>query len=247
MRRLSLSIALVATFTVGACLDGPQPGLNQSDAAGVDALAEDGGADVAGGDAVAGDAVAGDALAEDSGPVGDTGPHEGPCETDEDCEGALGVLDVCELALCHRASGQCVVANAPELTKCDDGDPCTKRSFCVAGYCDTFTSDVVSCDDGDPCTDDVCTEAGSCEHAASADPGCGLDPCGDGVCDAGEEASCPQDCPTGGGGGGGGVLGCGDGVCDQATFESVWCPQDCSAGGGGGGAAGCGDGVCDQA
>ncbi len=49
-------------------------------------------------------------------------------------------------------------------------------------------------------------------------------PCGNGVCDAGENTdNCPSDCPP-----------CGNGICNDN--ENAWsCPNDCNI---------CGDGIC---
>ncbi|MCC6625437.1 MAG: hypothetical protein IT385_29630 [Deltaproteobacteria bacterium] len=170
------------------------------------------------------------------------GPGEGECLADEDCEGAFDDLGACEVAMCQTSTGQCLVARAPDLTTCDDGDACTSRSFCNGGFCEAFPSDTIDCDDDDPCTIDTCADDGSCRH--SADPGCEPELCGNDVCDAGEREDCPEDCD---GGGGGGQVGCGDGQCDLAALEFLVCPEDCGGGGGGGGAGGCNDGVCDQA
>ena len=142
----------------------------------------------------------------------------GACESDEDCADAGLDPDVCEIAICHTSAGKCVVAEAPDLTVCDDSDACTAKSFCRGGVCEAFPSDTVDCDDGDACTLDDCDEAGQCLHTAIT-----TGPC------------IPEEPPPQGG--------CGDGQCDQATFESVWCPQDCNGGGGSGG--NCGNGACD--
>ncbi|MCA9513911.1 MAG: hypothetical protein KC635_03115, partial [Myxococcales bacterium] len=235
--RLAGWMMVAGLVLVGGCLDdGATPGLEQSDALGADVL----GADASGADARSEDAVA-----------------AGGCVDDAECVGVLGELAPCEVALCHQASGQCVVGDAPELTPCDDGDACSRRSFCNQGACEAFPSDVTDCDDGDPCTADTCRAGGGCEHQPVTTGGCGTTGgggsgggCGDGVCDQQtfEPFWCPDDCGNGGGGSGSGGATCGDGVCDQAALEQILCPEDCGNGGGGsgGGAAGCGDGVCDQ-
>jgi len=217
MSRFSLALGCVALFAVG-CEDDAVPGVEQRD-----------------GDARLGDVDGADA------PGGDGAV--GSCSRDEDCEGAVQDLGECEIAICQTSTGRCLAARAPDLTVCDDGDDCTKKSFCRAGGCEAFPSDTVDCDDGDPCTNDRCDARGSCVHDRVT-VGCGQAAvCGDRRCDAGEATSCPGDCGGGGGGGGGG---CGDGTCDQATLEALWCPQDCGqSGGGGGGGSACGNGQCD--
>jgi len=58
-------------------------------------------------------------------------------------------------------------------------------------------------------------------------PFCAIVVCGDGFCDAGEDAiNCTLDCF------------CGDGVCDF-TEDTVTCPADCTGG------PACGDGICE--
>jgi hypothetical protein len=79
------------------------------------------------------------------------------------------------------------------------------------------------------------------------------DPCGDGVCEAGEDCtSCPADCPSGT------TASCGNGVCEAGSGEDcLSCAADCAGkqngkpsgrfccgDGDGEGAVGCGDGRC---
>jgi hypothetical protein len=60
-----------------------------------------------------------------------------------------------------------------------------------------------------------CGQQNQCFNVA----GDGPDPCGNGVCDAGESAeTCPADCPAPG-------PVCGDGLCSDG--EADICPQDC--------------------
>jgi len=71
--------------------------------------------------------------------------------------------------------------------------------------------------------------------ASTDDAGPAGPECGDGVCDAGEDATgCPQDCT------GTPQSVCGDGVCD-ADENANTCAQDCQA------PAECGDGICEGA
>jgi hypothetical protein len=211
MHGWQISVVALAGFGLGCDSDDPRAGIDQNDVA--DGLGE----------------------------VGSDGSVAGEgCLTDFDCEGMLEDLDECEVALCHTSTGRCLVAEAEDLARCEDFDPCTRASFCRSGVCEAFPSDTVDCDDGDPCTSDTCDETGACTHAPVSTGPCAEQPsCGDGVCDQGE--SCPADCN-----GGNNNFGCGDGQCDPNTFESVWCPQDCG-GGNGGNNTGCGDGQCDQA
>jgi len=65
-------------------------------------------------------------------------------------------------------------------------------------------------------------------------PVCEVTTCGNGICDKGEETTCPEDCTT--------TFYCGDGECDEKELAQGICPQDC-----GGAGSACGDGICDGA
>ncbi len=218
MRAMFIGVLALGVAAIGCDDDEAKPGIGQND--GRDALDEVGAGEV---DVVDGQVV---------------------CTTDDECVGAIGDLDGCEIAICHTSTGRCLVAEAPDLTPCDDGASCTTKSFCTSGTCEAFPSDTIDCDDGDPCTIDGCNAEGQCTRRFVTTGECApVDLCGNGRCDLEEAGTCPEDCRSGPTQPGGG---CGDGACDSATFESVWCPQDCSGGGGNPG-GGCGDGACDTA
>ena len=103
------------------------------------------------------------------------------CKTDDDCEGALGPIELCMREACGD-EGICVVERA-DGAACDDGDPCTEDGHCLAGACEKGAA--VSCDDQDPCTDDSCGAAG-CEHSPNAAP-----------CDDGDECTVTDVCSDG--------------------------------------------------
>jgi hypothetical protein len=71
----------------------------------------------------------------------------------------------------------------------------------------------------DVCWDDVCASEAVRECGATGIACISTSCCGDGTCNLGEPAACPEDC-------------CGDGFCSLVE-ESVTCPEDC-----------CGDGAC---
>ncbi|MGB0591408.1 MAG: hypothetical protein ACPGU1_17170 [Myxococcota bacterium] len=176
-------------------------------------------------------------------------PESGLCETSTVADGSpCESSDACiEGAQCN--GGLCAGGQARD---CNDSNPCT-IDLCAAGLgCEHQAADGQPCDDGDACTSgDICDDKvcvgpndvcvcgdGFCSTQEANDCSCPVDcgdcnKCGNGVCDPGEEQSCPQDC-----GGGTGGMTCGDGICDLG--EEFTCPQDC-----GGGAGSCGDGVCD--
>lgn len=111
------------------------------------------------------------------------------CGADSECASS----NPCQMGVC--AEGQCLFANLPAGTACDDGDACTQGDSCAGGEC--IPGDLIPgcenpmdpcenmaegtpCDDGDPCTlDDFCFN-GHCV-GDSIDPLCqGNDVDGDG-------------------------------------------------------------------
>lgn len=78
-----------------------------------------------------------------------------PCAADGDCIG-VSALKGCEVPLCDKASGKCLAQVAPKYWPCDDGDPCTMFTVCIAGKCNADSGEVNPCDDANPCTDDFC-------------------------------------------------------------------------------------------
>ena len=110
--------------------------------------------------------------------------------------------DACHLAgTCVAATGQCTTINAPDGTKCSDGNGCTLTDMCSSGTC--VGSNPVVCRAGD-----------QCNNGGVCDPGTGLcsnntpkangTACSDGiacttgdVCSGGSCAGQPKTCPSG--------------------------------------------------
>jgi hypothetical protein len=123
----------------------------------------------------------------------DLGPDTGVCA--EDCSR----LDTaCTRGVCDRASGQCVVRNAPVGFRCDDGNACTLDDVCTNGACVGRPLDCSG-------LDTACT-VGSCDPRR---PGQCLStplpegsPCEDGfLCSQGDFCSAGQCIPGGTAGG----------------------------------------------
>ncbi len=86
------------------------------------------------------------------------------------CEEPWGVeaCPVADTARCVdgvcQALAPCTGPGWTQGGACDDGDPCTVETVCVAaGVCEGVALD---CDDGDPCTKDACDAAVGCVHTA---------------------------------------------------------------------------------
>lgn len=108
--------------------------------------------------------------------------------TDDNCDPATGKCDsvpsadgtVCDGGVaCKEAAckaGKCIVGgDAPDMTSCEDGNPCTDNSVCIIGSCGA--GDPLDCDDMDACTSDSCDIAsGGCVNK----PVAGNVPCDDG-------------------------------------------------------------------
>ena len=94
--------------------------------------------------------------------------------------------DQCHLpGTCAAATGMCSAAQVkPNLTPCDDGNPCTVGDWCIAGAC---AGTAKACPWTDACHDGVCNAAtGACETAAVADGSA----CSDGsVCTSGDKCT----------------------------------------------------------
>ncbi len=116
------------------------------------------------------------------------------CETHEDCQGNVGDLDACEIALCDSVQHVCVVEARKNYTPCDDDDACTYESFCLDGICGGGSN--YECTDGNECTDDSCDPATGCafvNNAVACDDG---NECTSGdVCSAGICFGQPGECP----------------------------------------------------
>ena len=105
------------------------------------------------------------------------------CVADSDC--AASASGPCAAAFCDAPSGRCLVGRRPDFSTCDDGEPCSAESFCVAGAC--LASRETACDDSNPCTRDECQAGSGCQATpktlAACDDG---NPCTvDDRCDAG--------------------------------------------------------------
>ncbi|MDP6945929.1 MAG: hypothetical protein QF464_17395, partial [Myxococcota bacterium] len=101
---------------------------------------------------------------------------------------------------------------------CTPDDPCSPTGTCTAAGCVPDT----------PCECDVTADCG--EFEICLEHSCTTTFCGNGVCDDGEQATCPDDCEA-----------CAqafwcNGACDSPSFGEALCPSDC-----------CGDGVCQSA
>lgn len=88
------------------------------------------------------------------------------CESGKKCIGTPKLCDpskdLCLLAICDPASGQCSTkADAQTEGKpCTDGDACTDGELCTAGKCDG--GGPVVCNDNNPCTADTCDAKAGC-------------------------------------------------------------------------------------
>ena len=120
--------------------------------------------------------------------------------------------------VCDEDNQACV--DRPDDQLCDDGQFCTtERCNAETGACRVINT----CPAFNVLLD--CLTYGRCDEAAGACPADPLTPCcGNGVCEAGEDATnCSEDCK------------CPNGIC-EAGEDAVSCPSDCVV---------CGDGVCD--
>jgi len=171
------------------------------------------------------------------------------------CSGACGGGAADGSCYCDEACfeyGDCcgdVCTACPTLAGCGGGNPgqgCGNVSYegCCEGqtlkYCENNQLKTIDCNQGPSCGWQPEGNFYDCGTSGSPDPsgmnpmncgGGGVNPiCGNGACEAGENAtSCPADC--------GGGTKCGNGICEQG--ESVGCPADC------GGETVCGNGICE--
>ena len=74
----------------------------------------------------------------------------------------------CVKTSCLPGSGICVLQDVPDLTGCEDGNPCTNGDHCDDGLC--TTAGLVDCDDGNLCTDDSCDPEKGCTYEANSLP-----------------------------------------------------------------------------
>lgn len=140
---------------------------------------------------------------------------DGSTYAEVDC-GAAGML---------CAKGECVQAGACGNAICEAGEDVSCPQDC-AGIC---TPSRISCEgnalvtcSADGQSKDL-VDCGASEMVCAAGACRPQDVCGNRVCEAGEDASCPQDC----------AAECGNDVCENGEQQS--CPGDCVV---------CGDGLC---
>jgi len=105
----------------------------------------------------------------------------------------------CKEQACDTATGTCGKVDKADDTACDDADPCTAETKCIAGACAGGTPTL--CDDLNPCTDDSCDPTLGCvksENTAScedSDPCTVGDACSGGVCVGGGPNGCDDQNP----------------------------------------------------
>lgn len=143
----------------------------------------------------------------------------------EDCDNCPGDCETCGV-LC--SDGKTNLASAEEGVDCGGYCAACLGICSVNGKCETDlinmgysdNEDSQNCPEDCYCGDQMCDdyemEFGTCtEDCPTALP----TECGDGICDAGEDVDCPQDCQW--------EIVCGNSLCDSG--EDVDCPQDCGA------------------
>ena len=159
---LGALLAAAVTLGVPACSDSGPPA---SPDAVADVGADTGGAaDVDSGEPDASPDPAADTLEPASDSAESTGDAPG-CQLV--CELALDVdeLPGCDTLALDEATCTCLPATHPDLTPCDDGDPCTSEDRCTGAVCaGTALDPAIACDDGDACTEDTCDPDDGCVH-----------------------------------------------------------------------------------
>ncbi len=105
------------------------------------------------------------------------------------------------------SDGNCVHTKLPNLTPCNDGNPCTSDDKCINGYCGGTG---LNCFDENVCTDDTCNvETMTCEYPNNTHP-----------CDDGN--ACTQNDRCGGGACSGAALDCNDNkVCTDDSCNTA--------------------------
>lgn len=220
----------------------------------------------------AGDASSGDAdddttppdtadASEDAGAceaAGDACDDGDPCTTDDRCDdGGVCVgapvicpasAEACSVSVCEE--GLCVSRTLPDLSTCDDDDPCTDGDSCFAGTCagvprmcpggdgicsfavcspDSGDCTVEKLDDGTACDDgDVCTLADTCVDGfcvGASDEAAGT------RCDDGDACTGDDRCEEGGTCIGNSLLDCSDldDACTVGACVVGWETLECAA------------------
>jgi hypothetical protein len=149
---------------------------------------------------------------------------------------------------CDEENDSCTATlNCTTDADCDDGLFCNGEESCSGGTCQAGVP--VDCDDGVICTNDVCNQASDacdntpddtacdnglfCDGVETCDPvldcQAGVDPCGGGACDEGNDTCEPSVCDS-------------DGICESGE-DCNNCASDCISGAPSG--AACGNGLCE--
>jgi hypothetical protein len=85
------------------------------------------------------------------------------CKASKCNQGTPVVCDVgnaCQTGVCDPGTGACKFADKPDLTPCDDANPCTDLDVCKGALCLGKPKD---CNDGNPCTDEACVPGTGCK------------------------------------------------------------------------------------
>jgi hypothetical protein len=137
-----------------------------------------------------------------------------------DCDG--NAANGCETNLNSIANcGACGVACAPTNASGDCSTGTCQIASCNPGYEGTNCQTVNPCAPTNPCQNGgTCNDNGDGTYTCTCATGyqgtnCQtvVSTCGDGICQAGEGGTCPQDC-------------CGDGICEPGETAAN-CPADC--------------------
>ena len=149
------------------------------------------------------------------------GKSECACQVDADCKttnlclGTLKCVDTlcvadpttavqcsdsldtfCQKNACDPKSGECKASPIHEDEKCDDGNLCTSKAFCLIGTCQG--SPDLDCDDKNVCTIDSCSPLKGCVHEAGSAECDDANPCtSSSACDKGGCVGTPKPCDDG--------------------------------------------------
>jgi len=158
-----------------------------------------------------------------------------PCGSHADCEALTAQAGTCRMAMCDQAAGFCFVGTMKDGMQCDDANPCTQDTICLAGQCGS--GQPLVCDDANPCTLDGCNPDSGCsflpldgaaEPCDDGNPCTQADHCVQGAC-SGDSAGCTctttEDCAAlDDDDACNGYLECKEGTCVTAPGSAVVCP-----------------------